>query len=85
MNNLVKSTFRLSALKSLVAPISKSMGRREFTRTLWHMSKGAESQAANSILLHKPSMSCTCGCGSINQVHTKGMFSQVEPAFGLIS
>lgn len=72
MNNLLKSTVRLTALKSLLAPVPRSMGpgRRDFTRTLWHMSKGAES--ANTILLHQPSMSCQCGCGSINQVHTKG-------------
>lgn len=79
MNNLVKSVFRISSLKSLANPLQKSLGRRDFTRTFWHMSKRPEpfANVSSSIALHKPSLSCSCGCGQ-HHMHTKGEKELVE-------
>lgn len=70
MNGIVKAALRLSTFRTLAAPLKKTVGRREFTRTIWHMSKSLDI-SNNSI--HKPSINCTCGCGgSAHQIHTKG-------------
>lgn len=73
MNKLAKTTLRLMAngsMKNIFA------GKRDFTRTLWHMSKSPEfsgSQSSGLLNGHKHSFNCSCGCGMKN-MHTKGMF-----------
>ncbi|GAB0097385.1 complement component 1 Q subcomponent-binding protein, mitochondrial [Sergentomyia squamirostris] len=77
MNNLVRSVFRMAPqLKAMVAPMRSTLGKREFTRTLWHMSRKPED-AGKSALLHNPSLTCSCGCGA-KFVHTKGERELVE-------
>ncbi|XP_067633384.1 complement component 1 Q subcomponent-binding protein, mitochondrial [Eurosta solidaginis] len=62
-----------SALKNV-------FGKRDFTRTLWHMCKNPESSGVTSQVLnvHKPSMSCSCGCGGAKHMHSKAEKELVE-------
>lgn len=71
MNAIVKSALRASTFRSLQTPLRATFGKREFTRTLWHMSKANfDNKSSNGI--HKPSFVCSCGCG-IQRLHTKGI------------
>lgn len=77
MSNLTKSVLRFG--NSLIAANSKNalknvFGKRDFTRTLWHMCKNPETSGAttNVLNVHKPSLSCSCGCGGVKHLHTKG-------------
>lgn len=70
MNGVLKAALKLSTIRVLTAPLKTTIGKREITRTLWHMSKTNFSEnSINSI--HKPSFTCSCGCG-IQRMHTKG-------------
>lgn len=71
MNAIVKSAFRAATFRTLQTPLKSSFGKREFTRTLWHMSK-INSDGFQNNNLHKPSFVCSCGCG-IQRIHTKGI------------
>ncbi|XP_033153012.1 complement component 1 Q subcomponent-binding protein, mitochondrial [Drosophila mauritiana] len=68
MNSLRTATMRFAALASSSAG---SLGKRDFTRSLWHMTKkpvtAGGSDHVTVLNLHKPSINCTCGCN----VHTK--------------
>ncbi|EDV54952.1 conserved regulator of innate immunity protein 3 [Drosophila erecta] len=68
MNSLRTATMRFAALASSNAG---SLGKRDFTRSLWHMTKkpvtAGGSDHVTVLNLHKPSINCTCGCN----VHTK--------------
>ncbi|XP_059612380.1 complement component 1 Q subcomponent-binding protein, mitochondrial [Phlebotomus argentipes] len=78
MNNLVRSVFRIAPLRSIVSPMRSTLGKREFTRTLWHMSRKPEDLiAGKSIIQHNPSLGCSCGCGA-KFIHTKGERELVE-------
>lgn len=77
MSNLTKSILRFG--NSLIAGNSKNalnnvFGKRDFTRTLWHMCKNSEASGVttNVLNVHKPSLSCSCGCGGAKHLHTKG-------------
>jgi len=56
---------------SLASSKAGSLGKRDFTRSLWHMTKkpvtAGGSDHVTVLNLHKPSINCTCGCN----VHTK--------------
>lgn len=70
LNAIVKTALRASTFRTLQTPLKGTLGKREFTRTLWHMSKtNTDTKSNNSI--HKPSFVCSCGCG-IQRIHTKG-------------
>lgn len=74
MNSIVKAAIRTTAFRQFITPLRKSFGRRDFTRTLWHMSKRPENVAGVSsvISIHKPtSFACSCGC-ELRNMHTKG-------------
>ncbi|XP_073845806.1 complement C1q binding protein P32 [Musca autumnalis] len=76
MNNLTKAVVRIVSTTSLKNAFG---GKRDFTRTLWHMSKNLDSpQASAGILKAKPSVSCSCGCGGSKHIHTKGERELVE-------
>lgn len=79
MNGLVKAAFRLSTLKGLTTPLKNTIGKREFTRTLWHMCKTPDSIGISGLKLEpkKASVACDCGCGS-KFIHTKGERELVE-------
>ncbi|XP_037717403.1 complement component 1 Q subcomponent-binding protein, mitochondrial [Drosophila subpulchrella] len=68
MNSLRTATMRFASLASSKAG---SLGKRDFTRSLWHMTKkpvtAGGSDHVTVLNLHKPSINCTCGCN----VHTK--------------
>ena len=74
MNNLVKAAFRATTLsRTFTTPLKGAFGKREFTRTLWHMSKSNKSPigiVSTAVNIHKPSINCSCGCG-IKYIHTK--------------
>jgi len=53
------------------------LGRRDFARTFWHMSKPEILPGTSVITLKKPSLACNCGCGS-HHIHTKGESELVE-------
>ncbi|XP_018788294.1 PREDICTED: complement component 1 Q subcomponent-binding protein, mitochondrial [Bactrocera latifrons] len=83
MSNLTKSVLRFG--NSLIAANSNNalknvFGKRDFTRTLWHMCKNLEASGTTSSVLnvHKPSLSCSCGCGGVKHLHTKGERELVE-------
>lgn len=76
MNGIVKAALKLGSFRTLAAPLKNTVGKREFTRTLWHMSKGLDGGpkiVGASLGLHKPSLACSCGCG-IHRIHTKGFY-----------
>ncbi|XP_061399893.1 complement component 1 Q subcomponent-binding protein, mitochondrial [Musca vetustissima] len=77
MNNLTKAAVRLVSTTSLRNAFG---GKRDFTRTLWHMSKNVDtgSHVSGGILKAKPSVSCSCGCGGSKHMHTKGERELVE-------
>ncbi|XP_017125387.1 complement component 1 Q subcomponent-binding protein, mitochondrial [Drosophila gunungcola] len=70
MNSLRTATMRFASLASSSAG---ALGKRDFTRSLWHMTKKpvaageGGSDHVTVLNLHKPSINCTCGCN----VHTK--------------
>ncbi|KAH8376141.1 hypothetical protein KR200_001837 [Drosophila serrata] len=71
MNSLRTATLRFASLASSSAG---ALGKRDFTRSLWQMSKkpvvgssGCSSDHVTVLNVHKPSINCTCGCN----VHTK--------------
>lgn len=71
MNSVVRSAFRISTMRSF-----NPLGRRDFARTFWHMSK-PEIITGTSIKLRNPSLACSCGCGS-KHLHTKGEQQLIE-------
>nr|CAL26521.1 CG6459 [Drosophila simulans] len=75
MNSLRTATMRFAALAS---SSTGSLGKRDFTRSLWHMTKkpvtAGGSDHVTVLNLHKPSINCTCGCN----VHTKSEKELVE-------
>lgn len=76
MNGIVKAALKLGSFRTLAAPLKNTIGKREFARNLWHMSKsldGGSTIAGVSSGVHKPSLSCSCGCG-IHRIHTKGFY-----------
>jgi len=75
MSNIVRSAtaaLRISTMRSITP-----LGRRDFARTFWHMSKQDNISGASMIALKKPSVACSCGCGSMHK-HTKGETDLVE-------
>lgn len=73
MHNIIRAAIRNPALKAITFPKQSAFARREFTRTIWHMSKNPEIiPSISTKLCVKPSMGCSCGCGK--QIHTKGIF-----------
>lgn len=72
MNNLTKTALRLVGSTTLRNAFG---GKRDFTRTLWHLSK---NKTMNGLVAgsYKPSLSCSCGCG-LKHIHTKGTLSYV--------
>ena len=80
MNKLAKASFRFAQFASNNSSntLKNVLGKRDFTRTLWHMSKNPESAEKPTVLkVHKPSMGCSCGCG-MKHMHTKGEQELVE-------
>ncbi len=74
MNNIVRSALRVSTMRTFTP-----LGRRDFARTFWHMSKPDIVAGSSIIALKKPSLACSCGCGS-HYIHTKGTLdSQLFP------
>lgn len=76
MNGIVKAALKLGSFRSTLAPLKNTVGKRDFTRNLWHMSKsldGGSKIAGVSTGVHKPSLACSCGCG-IHRIHTKGIY-----------
>jgi len=71
MNTVVRSALRISTMRSF-----NPIGRRDFARTFWHMSKPEIVPGASKIL-QNPSLGCSCGCGS-KHLHTKGEQELVE-------
>lgn len=69
MNSLRTATLRFA---NLVNTSTGALGKREFTRSLWHMTKkpAAVGDHVTVLNVHKPSINCTCGCN----VHTKGEY-----------
>lgn len=70
MNSLKTATMRFANLASTA---NGALGKRDFARSLWHMTKkpaatGASGDHVTVLNVHKPSINCTCGCN----VHTKG-------------
>lgn len=81
--NVLAKVFRLPSVKQFaisVAPNKSIVGKREFTRTLWHMcrSENNGSQPMMPKELLKPSVSCSCGCAGVKHMHTKGERELVE-------
>jgi len=78
MNNLVKFSSRFTSFSGLTKPV---IAKREFARTLWYMCKipgnAKNINAKDGIMLHKPSIGCSCGCGS-KYTHSKGERELVE-------
>lgn len=75
MNGIVKAALKLGSFRTL-APLKNTVGKRDFTRNLWHMSKsldGGSKISGVSAGVHKPSLACSCGCG-IHRIHTKGFY-----------
>lgn len=66
MNNIIRSAVRVSSIRSF-----NPLGRRDFARTFWHMSKPEIVSGTSIITLKKPSLTCNCGCGA-HHLHTKG-------------
>lgn len=84
--NVVKKAFGLrhfTQISAVAAPL-KPVGRREFTRTLWNMSRSSSDnhsstfQPGLSKRLLKPSINCACGCSGALHIHTKGERELVE-------
>jgi complement component 1 Q subcomponent-binding protein len=73
MNGIVKTALKLSTFRGITAPLRATLGKREFTRTLWHMSQKIDGHN----MITKPSQTCSCGCG-IQRVHTKSERELVE-------
>ncbi|EDW61055.1 complement component 1 Q subcomponent-binding protein, mitochondrial [Drosophila virilis] len=76
MNSLKTATMRFANLASTA---NGALGKRDFARSLWHMTKkpaatGASGDHVTVLNVHKPSINCTCGCN----VHTKGERELVE-------
>lgn len=81
MNNIAKVTMRLANLtgsQTTRKVFQNSFAKRDFTRSLWHMSKTPEATSAGILSVHKPSMNCSCGCGGMQQMHTKAEKELVE-------
>jgi len=77
--------FRLmkSALHTAVrVPVKSTIAKREFTRNFIYLCRTEDSNSiankfAATAALHKPSITCTCGCG-IRGVHSKSERELVE-------
>ena len=65
MNSIVRSALRASTMR-----VFNPVGRRDFARTFWHMSKPNGIPAASMTMLKTPSQACNCGS---HYVHTNGM------------
>ncbi|XP_053962441.1 complement component 1 Q subcomponent-binding protein, mitochondrial [Anastrepha ludens] len=86
MSNLTKSVLRYGNI--LIAANSSNalknvFGKRDFTRTLWHLCKNPDASGAAGVTstvlnVHKPSLSCSCGCGGAKHMHSKGERELVE-------
>lgn len=79
MNSIVKATMRYASANSGNS-LKNLLAKREFTRSLWLLSKNPESPKVMASVLHvdKPGMSCSCGCGGVKHMHTKGERELVE-------
>lgn len=77
MNNVFKTAFRLSVINGLRTTFRNSIGKREFARNLWYMSKIPETAIAPGFSVHKPSLGCNCGCGA-KFTHSKSERELVE-------
>lgn len=67
MNSLRTATLRFA---NLTASATGALGKRDFTRSLWHMTKKPAAGCNDHVTVlnvHKPSINCTCGCN----IHTK--------------
>lgn len=62
MNSIVRSALRASTMR-----VFNPVGRRDFARTFWHMSKPNGIPAASMTMLKTPSQACNCGS---HYVHT---------------
>ncbi|EDW02105.1 complement component 1 Q subcomponent-binding protein, mitochondrial [Drosophila grimshawi] len=74
MNSLKTATLRFA---NLASSATGALGKRDFTRSLWHMTKTPADAVGDHVTVlnvHKPSINCTCGCN----VHTKGERELVE-------
>jgi len=85
MNNLTKAAVRFANIASSNSAnsLKNVFGKRDFTRTLWHMSKTPEfsgnSNVQTTVLnVHKPSLNCSCGCGGIKHMSSKSERELVE-------
>lgn len=80
MNNLRNASLRLLNYNANAANALKNVfGKRDFTRTIWLMSKNPELSEKSTVLqLQKPSLSCGCGCGGAKHMHTKGERELIE-------
>lgn len=81
MNNLVKFSSRLTSLYGLPKTFKSVIGKREFARTLWYMSKipsnNKNTKMNDGISFMKPSFNCSCGCGA-KYTHSKSEKELVE-------
>ncbi|EDV36997.1 uncharacterized protein Dana_GF13236 [Drosophila ananassae] len=67
MNSLRTATLRFA---NLATSATGALGKRDFTRSLWHMTKKPAAGCNDHVTVlnvHKPSINCTCGCN----IHTK--------------
>lgn len=73
MNKITRATFRFAqiASSSSSTTIKNVLGKRDFTRNLWYMSKNTECSEKPVILkVQEPSVGCNCGCGA-KHMHSK--------------
>lgn len=72
MNSLNKATLRFFniAASARANSLKNIFGKRDLTRSIWHMSKTPEYVGVLNV--QKPSLTCGCGCGMKNHIHTKG-------------
>ncbi|XP_037032975.1 complement component 1 Q subcomponent-binding protein, mitochondrial isoform X2 [Bradysia coprophila] len=61
MSNIVRSALRASTTRMF-----NSVGRRDYARTLWHMSKPDILPGASKLTLKNPNMTCNCGFNSLS-------------------
>lgn len=77
MNNILKSTLRVSCLRSLLKPIKNVASTHyqyQITRNLW---AAANSRTVNFSTNTKHSHLCNCGCNLNKRLaHSKGKLSK---------
>ncbi|XP_055373062.1 complement component 1 Q subcomponent-binding protein, mitochondrial [Condylostylus longicornis] len=80
MNHLLKLSSRIN-FYGLTKPLQPVIGKRDFARTLWYMCKSpvnvTSSEIKNNSSIKKPSLVCSCGCGTRN-AHSKSERELVE-------